>query len=78
MSEPGKAESFEQALDRLESLVKAMEAGGLTLEETLKRYEEGMALAQALKGQLEKAQSRLSEVHLEGDTPVEEPAGYTP
>jgi exodeoxyribonuclease VII small subunit len=78
LSQAKKPETFEQSIERLEALVKEMEAGGLPLEDMLRRYEEGMALSQALKGQLEKIQGRLSEVRLAGDAPVEEPAEYTP
>lgn len=78
MSQAQKQETFEQSIERLEALVKEMEAGGLPLEDMLRRYEEGMALSLALKAQLEKIQGRLTEVRLQGDTPVEEPAEYTP
>ena len=78
MSGTQKPETFEQSIERLEALVKEMEAGGLPLNEMLRRYEEGMVLSQTLKTQLEKIQGKLSEVHLKGDAPVEEPAEYTP
>ena len=38
-------EKFEEALCRLEELVKKMEAGDMTLEESLKAFEEGTRLA---------------------------------
>ena len=38
-------EKFEEALDRLEDLVRKMEAGEMTLEESLKAFEEGTRLA---------------------------------
>ncbi len=71
MSEIDHAESFEQTLERFEKLVKAMEAGGQPLEEMLRQYEEGIAISQKLKGQLEKAQGKLMELSLQGETPVE-------
>lgn len=70
MSEIKNAESFEQTLERFEALVKTMEAGGLPLEDMLRLYEEGMALSQRLKGQLQKAQGKLTELTLAGETPV--------
>lgn len=71
MSELKNAEYFEQTLERFEALVKTMEAGGLPLEELLRLYEEGVALSQMLKGQLQKAQGKLTELTLAGETPVE-------
>ncbi len=70
MSEMQNAESFEQTLERFEKLVKDMEAGGLPLESMLHQYEEGVALSRKLKGQLEKAQGRLTELTLQGETHV--------
>lgn len=66
MSEDQKAESFEQVLARLEALVKDMEAGGRTLAEMLRLYEEGVALSKGLQKQLEKAQGRLTELAEKG------------
>ena len=37
--------SFEEAFTRLEQTVQALEAGGLTLEEATRLFEEGMRLA---------------------------------
>ena len=37
--------SFEEAFTRLEETVQALEAGGLTLEEASRLFEEGMRLA---------------------------------
>lgn len=70
MSELKNAESFEQTLERFEALVKTMEAGGLPLENMLRLYEEGMALSQRLKSQLQKAQGKLTELTLAGETPA--------
>ena len=77
MSEINNAESFEQTLERFEKLVKTMEAGGQPLEEMLRLYEEGIALSQKLKDQLQKAQGRLTELTLQGETPVEGTAEIT-
>lgn len=50
------AESFEAAYARLEAVAQQLEAGGLTLEQSVALYEEGMRLAercQALLGDVE-------------------------
>lgn len=78
MSEIQNGESFEQTLERFESLVKTMEAGGQPLEEMLRLYEEGVAFSQKLKGQLQKAQGKLSELSLQGETPMEGASEITP
>lgn len=40
-----KKQSFEEALERLEEIVRNMEAGELTLDDTVKLYKEGVELA---------------------------------
>jgi len=50
---------FEEALSRLEQIVQTLEAGNLPLEESLKAFEEGIALARFCAGQLEAAERRI-------------------
>ena len=50
---------FEQKLEMLEALVNKMGEGGLSLEELLKEYEQGVKLSQELNIDLEKAQAKL-------------------
>lgn len=78
MSELQNAESFEQTLERFETLVKTMEAGGQPLEGMLRLYEEGIALSSRLKDQLEKAQGKLTELTRSGDLDVMDKAGQAP
>lgn len=56
---PDPTPSFDDGLDRLEALVQQLEAGSLSLEDALARYEEGIQLSQALQGQLNEAQRRV-------------------
>ena len=51
--------SFDDGLDRLETLVQQLESGSLSLEEALARFEEGVQLSQALQKQLAEAQRRV-------------------
>jgi len=51
--------SFDDGLDRLESLVQKLEAGNLSLEEALGQFEEGVELSKALQQQLAAAQRRV-------------------
>ena len=48
--------SFEQAMERLETIVRELESGELTLDESLARYEEGTRLSQRLSRALDAAE----------------------
>jgi exodeoxyribonuclease VII small subunit len=50
---------FDQALERLEKIVREMEGEGLPLEETLKKYEEGIKLARFCLSTLDKAEKKI-------------------
>lgn len=50
---------FEKKLEALEELVARMEEGGMQLEQLMRSYEEGMALARSLNDELDAAQARL-------------------
>jgi len=60
---------FEEALQKLESIVEAMESGDLTLEQLLSRFEEGTRLARACQTRLEAAEVRVQQLErsLSGD-----------
>ena len=55
-----EALSYEQARDELVDVVKRLEAGGLTLEESLKLWERGEVLAKICAEWLEGARARLA------------------
>jgi exodeoxyribonuclease VII small subunit len=50
---------FEDALQRLEQIVDQLESGDLPLEESLKVFEEGVALARRCSKYLEEAEKRI-------------------
>jgi len=50
---------FEDALQRLEQIVDQLETGDLPLEESLKVFEEGVALARRCGKYLEEAEKRI-------------------
>ncbi|HMC13280.1 MAG TPA: exodeoxyribonuclease VII small subunit [Gallionellaceae bacterium] len=54
-----KALSFEAALAELEKVVADMEAGKLSLEESLTAYQRGAELLQQCRGRLEDAQQQV-------------------
>ena len=59
--------NYENAVIRLEEIVEKLEKGDLSLEEMIKLYEEGTALAAKCSAVLEKAQLRISELSGEKD-----------
>ncbi len=52
-------EKFEDALGKLEEILKKMEAGDMTLEESLKAFEEGIKLARFCAAKLDDAERRV-------------------
>ncbi len=51
---------FEDAMRELEDIVKRLETGNLPLEESLKIFEEGVALSRYCFNRLEEAEKRVS------------------
>jgi exodeoxyribonuclease VII small subunit len=56
---------FEEHLAQLETVVERLERGDLTLEESVRLFEEGMKLSQACKVELEQAEGKI-QVLVEG------------
>jgi len=50
---------FEQALKRLEKIVEELEKGDLSLDESLKRYEEGIKLSRFCTKKLEETERKV-------------------
>jgi len=61
-----KAPTFETALAELETIVEQMEAGELTLEQSLAQYKRGAELLKFCQSQLADAQTQIKV--LENDT----------
>ncbi len=55
-------EKFEDALEKLEGIVRKMESGDLPLEESLKSFEEGMKLIRFCTIRLDEAQRRILQI----------------
>ena len=51
--------SFEQALARLEQIVKALEGGNVPLEDLMKLFDEGTALVKLCTARLDKAEEKV-------------------
>jgi exodeoxyribonuclease VII small subunit len=54
--------SVEKALSRLEEIVKSLDSAELSLEDSLKLFEEGVKLAASLKKRLEESELRVKKV----------------
>lgn len=54
--------SFEEGLNRLEKIVQTLEAGGLSLEEAIALFEEGMQLAKICSQRLDTAELKISQL----------------
>jgi len=67
MATKKKTLTFEEGLERLESIAGRMERGELPLDELLKLYEEGVKLSGELNQKLDAASSRMMEVRLGRD-----------
>ena len=50
---------FENALENLEKIVEAMESGELTLDQALKKYEEGVGLVRACQSKLTETEKKI-------------------
>ena len=53
-------QSFGEALAELDRIVAALEGGQLELEDSMTRYERGVALLKALKAKLDDAEQRVT------------------
>ena len=54
--------SFEELFKRMEEIVQEMESEKLDLEKSLTLFEEGVKLSANLRGQLSKADQKISEL----------------
>ena len=65
--------TFEQSMQRLEQIVRAMEQGDVPLEESLKLFQEGTELIRSCNQLLDDAQLQVKKIMSAPDgTPVEE------
>lgn len=54
-----KSESFESIMEKLENIVSIMENEQLTLDESMKQYEEGIKLCNKLYKSLKEAEGKI-------------------
>jgi exodeoxyribonuclease VII small subunit len=66
-------DKFEEALGRLEEIVRKMETGDMSLEESLKAFEEGIKLARVCSRKLDEAERRVDMLLKQGEDLVIKP-----
>lgn len=66
-------DKFEEALGRLEEIVRRMETGDMGLEESLKAFEEGIKLARVCSRKLDEAERRVDMLLKQGEDLVIKP-----
>jgi len=78
MAKSTKRLKFEDAMQRLDAIVEAMESGEVGVEESIAKYEEAMALAAHCRQILDQAEQRIQKIQLDAAgkpraTPFEPP-----
>tara|TARA_Y100001935_G_scaffold221382_1_gene195591 strand:+ start:1274 stop:1474 length:201 start_codon:yes stop_codon:yes gene_type:complete len=64
--------NYNDAMKRIEEIVTALEAGGTSLDETLKMFEEGAKLLKECRQELELAETRIDGIRLSDSADVAE------
>lgn len=59
MTKQSKPLKFEEAISKLEEMTEKLEEGELSLEDSLKTFEEGMALTKFCEEKLNEAQGKI-------------------
>jgi exodeoxyribonuclease VII small subunit len=65
--------SFEESLAKLEQITEELESGDLSLEESLKKFDEGVKLAEFCNRKLDEAQQKVNILLKKDDGRREEP-----
>lgn len=55
-----KEVTFEKAMEQLEKVVASLESGGLSLEKSLKQFEQGMKLSQYCSEKLDETEKKIT------------------
>lgn len=65
MSKSSKQLSFEDAMQRLDAIVEAMESGQIGLEESIAKYEEAMGYVAHCRKVLDQAELKIQKIQLD-------------
>ena len=69
--EKGKKLNFEEEMEKLENIVTELEKGELSLDDSVKKFEEGINISKECNKMLETAEKKIS-ILLENDGEFEE------
>ncbi|HBQ21788.1 MAG: exodeoxyribonuclease VII small subunit [Deltaproteobacteria bacterium GWA2_38_16] len=58
-AKPGETLPFEKSLEKLDTIVKKLESGELSLEDSVKAFEEGVQLASSCSKKLDEAEKKV-------------------
>lgn len=72
MSEVKNETTFEQALARLEQIVKMLEGGNVPLEDLIKLFDEGTALVKLCTNRLDAAEEKVKLLQMKDGNLVQE------
>ena len=64
--------NFEKAMERLEKITQELSREGITLEESLALYEEGVALARVCNKKLDETERKIKILQVSDDGEIEE------
>ena len=73
MTKTVKAIDFEQQLKNLEELVATLESGDLSLEDSMKSFEQGIKVARECQTALKQAEQKVELLTRQGDELVSQP-----
>jgi exodeoxyribonuclease VII small subunit len=76
MSSKKKEPTFEEALEKLESLVASMESGDIPLAALVEKFEEGTKLVKTCEQRLKQAELKIEKLREENDSVALE--GFSP
>ncbi|MFW8601350.1 exodeoxyribonuclease VII small subunit [Desulfobacterota bacterium M19] len=65
--------SFESSLQTLEEITRALESGELSLDDALKKFDEGIKLAELCNKKLDEAQAKIDILLNKNDSIIVEP-----
>ena len=64
--------NFEKAMERLEQITQELSREGITLEESLALYEEGVALARVCNKKLDETERKIKILQISEDGEIDE------
>ena len=64
--------NYSNSMKRIEEIVTVLEAGGISLDETLKMFEEGAKLLKECQQELDQAEIKIDGIRLDDSTDITE------